>query len=155
MFLIIFNTRYALLLSWLRFLRPRNNRGMGAEDPRNLIDFWPQTRPILGHKPPTIQTRTRLFHVRGQSTVTISPRTRAWPRPLHGRSPSLGFATGENYPLTGHETDLSASIFPPQAENVHELRQSDKCPAGDFGISARFANSDLSSSYPIPSYVYI
>ena len=152
---IIFNTRHALLLSELRVLCPRTQRSKGAECPRNRVDLWPQIRPIHEPEQATRQTQTRSVQVRGQSTVMFSPCTRARPRPIHSRSRGLAFATDKNYPLTGHDTGLSASTFPPQAGNVHELRHADKCPLREIGMSTQFANSTLNSSHPITSYVPI
>ena len=155
MSLIILNTRHALLLSELRVLCPRSQRGKGAECLRNRVDLWPQIRPIHEPEQATRQAQTRFVQVRGQSTVTFSPRTRAWPRPVHGRSRGLAFATAENYPLTGRDTELSASTFPPQAGNVHELLLADRCPLRDIGMSTQFSNSTLNFSHPITSYVPI
>jgi hypothetical protein len=151
MSLIIFNTRHALLLSGLRFLRPRSNRGEGAEWPRNFIDLSPQTRRIQGREQVALQTRTRAARVRGQSTATFPPGTRTVQRRDHG----LAFAADTNFPQTGTDLRLPKSAFPSTAKSIRVAQNATKFPYLGISMFNSLGIQSPSPSQLIPSYALI
>jgi hypothetical protein len=70
----LFRTQ-ALLLSWLRFLRPRSSRGLDAECPRQCPASWPWSCPVRDHVLSETSPHPRDDRFRAQP-VTVS-----WPCP--------------------------------------------------------------------------
>ena len=151
MSLIKFNTRHALLLSELRFLRPRSNRGEGAEWPRNCIDLSPQTRRIQEREQVALQTRTRTVRVRGQSTATFPPGTRT----VQGRDDGLAFAADTSFPQTGNDPRLPKSAFLSTAKIIRISQEASPCPHHGSRSPYSLAIQCLTPSQLIPSYALI
>lgn len=151
MSLIEFNTRHALLLSELRFLRPRSNRGEGAEWPRNFIDLSPQTRRIQGREQVALQTRTRTARIRGQSTATFPPGTRT----VQGRDHGLALAEDTSFPQTGTDLRLPKSAFPSTTKSIRVAQDATKFPYLGIRMSNSLGIQRPNLSQLIPSYVHI
>ena len=125
MFLIMFKTGHALLLSSLRFLSPRNGRDDGAKQPRNEMDLWPQTRPFHARGQSQFRAWTQIIRVREQSTSVFRPRQQAWQQTVHIREASTAF--------TGRKRELAVAINCPQSVRRLELSTPMKLPQTGIG----------------------
>ena len=162
MFLIMFKTGQALLLRQRRILRPRSSRGEGAEQPRNVIDLWPQTRQF--HKRGQAQDRaqTQTVRIHEQSVSVFSPRQQARQQTVRIRELATAstvrkqaFARNARYPQTVRSLELSTSATTSLTGIVHEPRQSKNHPRRCIAVS----DSPL-TSFPvhiriIPVYVHV
>ena len=69
----LFHTQ-ALPLVATRILRPRMSRGVGAEQPRNIIGSRPRQQPIREPDLAKHRARPRAVHVLDQSAIAFCPR---------------------------------------------------------------------------------
>lgn len=125
MFLIMFKTGQALLLSSLRFLSPRTGRGESAEQPLNIGDSWSQTRPFRERGQSQCRARIQIIRVREQSTSAFRPRQRAWQQTVRIH----GFATA----FTGHKRELAVALQCPQSVRRQELSTPMNLPQTGIG----------------------
>lgn len=140
-FLIIFNTRHALLLPGGRFWSPRNGRGEGTEQPHAVMDSWPQTRQFHERGQATSRARTQTIRVREQSVNTFSPRPPARQQTVRSRDLATSFAVRKrelpadtNCPQTVPRLELSISTTS-SLTVVHELRQGEYHPRRSIAVS--------------------
>jgi len=75
MFQFMFNQGQALLLSWLRFLRPLNRRGAAAARPHKDCGLWPPTLQIRDFEQSSPRKWPRMPHFDGRSVSAFSPRS--------------------------------------------------------------------------------
>jgi hypothetical protein len=127
-FLIMFKKGQALLLPGGRFLSPRNGRGEGAEQPRNIGDSWPQTRPFRERGQSQCRARTQIIRVREQSISAFRPRQQAWQQTVRIH----GFATA----FTVRKKELAVAISCPQS--VRRLETSTPMNLPQTGIGRAF-----------------
>lgn len=151
MFLNAFMTGQALLLSSLRILRPRNVRSEGAEQPRNVIDSWPQTRQFHEHG-----------RVHEQSASMFSSRQQAHQRIVrvrdHGKAPtSPKQVLARNGHCSRTRSDLEHSITADSASSgiVPELRQVENAPRRSIAVSISSLTCFPVHVHTIPYYVHV
>lgn len=113
MFPIMFKTGQALLLSSLRIPRPQSGRVQRAEQPRKVVDSWPQARQVREHGQAEIRPQMRLIPVREQSTSASSPGQRARKQSVHIR--------GNDEASTGRESAAATEMVIPQPDRICEL----------------------------------
>ena len=117
----------ALLLSKLRFLRPRIGRGEYLAQPRNFDRFRPQTRPLRAPKQASPFPRPRIIRVRRQIVSAVRPRqqTRSQSVRIRGRAATL----------TIRGQVLPTNIQRPQSRlfQVPELVMNRACPRINLG----------------------
>ena len=162
MFLNVFKPVQALLLSSLRFLRPRSSRGEGAEQPRNVTDSWPQTRQFHERGQAQYRARTQTICVHEQSTSMFRPRRQARQQTVRIREVATAstvrkqaFARNASYPQTVRSLKPSTSATSSLTRIGHEPRQSENHPRRRIAVS----DSPL-TSFPvhiriIPVYVHV
>ena len=113
MFLMVFKARHALPLPFGTFSRPRVGRVVGAEQPRNIGNSWPQTRLFHEHGQAQCRTWTRIIRVREQSTSVFCPHPRVRQQTVHIHELSTAF--------TGRSHELAADMQCPRSVRRHEL----------------------------------
>ena len=135
MFFIMFKTRHALLLPGGRFLSPRKERDEGAEQPRNKMDSWPQTRRFHEHEQARYGTRTETVHVHEQSVAAFNPRQRAGQKTVRIHEPATASivrkqasARSTRYPQTVRKLGQSASGISPLTNIRRELQRAENRP---------------------------
>ena len=133
MFLIMFRTGHALLLPGGRFSSPRSGRGASAEQPRNIGNSWPQTRPFRKRGQSQCRAWTQIIRVREQSTSAFRSRQQAWQQIVHIRELSTAF--------TGRNRGLAAYIQCPQSVRRHELSTPVSLPQTGIGRAFQQATS--------------
>jgi hypothetical protein len=161
-FLIVFKTGEALPLTFVRFWRPRNHRGEGAEQPRDAIDSWPRHQPIRDSISSANRTRARTFHVRKQSATAFS---------LHAQVPQ-GIVRGHNYSLVltareqasvmktncgqpARNLELSTSPILSHTGTTSDLRLARKHPQHRIAVSILPSISFLVRIRTIPPYEHL
>jgi hypothetical protein len=161
-FLNVFKPVQALLLSSLRFLGPRNNRGEGAEQPRNVIDSWPQTRQFHDRGQAQYRARTQTICVHEQSTPMLRPRHQARQQTVRIRELTTastvrkqGFAWSARYPRTVRSLEVSPSVTSSLTRTVHELRQAENYPRRSIAVSVSPLTNFPVHIRIIPVYVHI
>ena len=125
MFLIVFNTGHALLLTAVRVSRPRSGRGEEPKQPQGINRSWPHMRQIREREQAQYRTRTRIVHVREQSMSTFSPRQHPRQQPVHVRSHARtlavrakALAMAMSCPQTVRTLGPAAAAVSPQAHTV-------------------------------------
>jgi len=105
-FLIVFKTREALPLTFVRFWRPRTGRDKSAEHPRNVIVPSPELRPVRDRGSSEHAVWTKTVHVCEQSATAFCP----------GASSRLGTvrACGRSSAATVHEQASATRAISPQ-----------------------------------------
>ena len=101
----VFLPRQALLLIKMRFLRPRNGRG--------LVTKCPRQNPVSRPCPRPVRVRNR-----NQSVIVSSPRPQPQPRIVHVRESSAPAISPQSRSGHGH----SASVFSPRPIRGHDAR---------------------------------
>ena len=133
MFLIMFNRRHALPLVGTRLLRPRIDRGGGAECLLKVAGSWPVTRRIRDLDSVVKQTCTQTMRGGGQSMSSFNPRQQACPRMFHDLDesssllvPEQAVLTDTNHlqPVRAHELFTSADVS--HSRNIQALRHDAK-----------------------------
>lgn len=162
MYPIMFKTRHALLLPRGRFLSPRNGRDEGAEQPRNEMDSWPQTRQFREREQARRRTRAKTVHVHEQSATALNPRQRVGQQTVRIRviaSASTvrkqASAQSTRYPQAVRSLELSVPMNSPQTGIALTFQQAANCPrrrivvviAPDVSFPVRIIN--------IPFYVHV
>jgi hypothetical protein len=134
-YLIMFKTRHALLLPGGRFLSPRNGRDEGAEQPRNEMDSWPQTRRFREREQARHRTRAKTVHVHEQSATALNPRQRTGQQTVRIRvlaSASTvrkqASAQSTRYPQVVRSLELSVPMNSPQTGIALAFHQAANCP---------------------------
>lgn len=137
-----FGTVQALLLSSLRFLRPRSSRGEGAEQPRNDIDSWPQTRQFREPGQALFRARTQSVRIHEQSVSAFSPRNQARPGTgtVRGNATvatvrELATATATNYPQSVRSSERFASANWLGTQSVRERGPAKNYPRCCIAVS--------------------
>jgi len=158
-FLIIFNSGQALLLSKLRFSCPRIGRVKGRGWLRNRRCSWPQTRPGHSHDPVQYRTRTQTVHVREQSASAACPWQQ--PRPqtvrVHGLATDSidheqAMATVMDCPQPVRSRGLSTAANWPWPRFVRGRRPATNCPRHVRILSMSLPASFPLHIQPIPTY---
>ena len=146
-----FNTRHALPLTFVRFLRPRLGRGNRAKCPRNDQEEGPIHGPgralNLGVSLPHPQTR------QGPVRIAATDASQTCPRPRSVRTHGLSLAT--NRRETG--SFLAQSKDNQQTDAGSELIRASKrsCPTGEIAHAAFCPRSRQSSRKEANAYVLI
>ena len=162
MFLNVFKPVHALLLSSLRFLRPRSSRGECAELPRHITDSWPQTRQFHERGQAQYRARAQIICVREQSTSMLRPRHQARQQTVRIRELTTAstfrkhaFAWNAGYPQTVGRLELSISTTSSLTAIVHEPRQAKNRPRSSIAVSFSPLTSFPVRIRIIPPYVHI
>ena len=162
MFLIIFNTGHALLLSSLRILRPRSNRGERAEQTRNIVDLWPQAWPFHECGQAQCVARTHFVRVRELSTYVFSPCQQVRQRivRIHGLASvstvrKQASVQNTRYPQTVRNLELFTSTPSSLAGIVRAPRPAENCQRHRIAVSMSLPISFQVHIQTIPSYVLI
>ena len=161
-FLNVFKPVQALLLSPLRFLRPRSSRGKGAEPPRNIIDSWPQTRQFRERGQTHYRARTQTVCVHEQSAFAFRPRKQSRQQPVRIRELATpltirkqAFALNACYPQTIRSLEPSTSASSSLTGIVHELRQEGNPPRLSIALSVSLLTCFPVHIRIIPVYVHV
>jgi len=161
-FLNVFKPVQALLLSSLRFLRPRSSRGGGAEQPRNVIDSWPQTRPFRERGQAQYRARTQTVRVHEQSVFVFCPRQKPRRQTVRIRELATAstinkqaFARNARYPQVVRSLELSTSSVSSLTGIVHEPRQTENCSRRSISVSVSPLISFPVHIRIIPVYVHV
>jgi hypothetical protein len=141
-FLIMFKTGHALPLAGARLLRPRGSRGERAEQPREVIGTWPQTRQIRDLDSARNRARTQTVRVRELSVSAFSPRKQTRPRTgrvLGNAAASTvrepAAATATHSPQTARSRELSMPSNWSRAQSVREHAPIANCPRCCIAVS--------------------
>ena len=161
-FLIMFKTGQALLLSSLRFLSPRIGRSESARQPRNIGGSWPQTRQFHEHGQSQCRTWTPIIRVLEQSTSEFCPHPRIRQQAVHIRELSTGFtgrkrelAADINCPQPVHRRELSTPMNLPQTGIGRAFQQATNRPRHRIAVSILPPTSFPVHIQIIPNYVLI
>ena len=162
MFFIMSKTRHALLLPGGRFLSPRINRDEGAEQPRNKVDSWPQTRRFHEREQARYRTRTETIRVRKQSVIAFNPRQQARQQTVRIREPATALivrkqasARSTRYPQTVRRLGQSASGISPLTNIGRKPRQAKNWPGRHIIVSMFPPISFPVHIRQIPAHVHI
>lgn len=141
-FLIVFKTREALPLTFVRFWRPRRSRGEGAEPPRNASDSGPRHQPIHESDSPAHKVHVRTLHVRARSATAFRPHTWAQQETVPNRSHSLASTFREqasamkaNFPQPVRNLESSASSVASHIKSISNSRLAGKRPPHRIAVS--------------------
>lgn len=142
MFLIVFKTREALPLTFVRFWRPRRSRGEGAEQPRHASDSGPRHQPIREFDSSALMPHERTLHVRAQSATAFRPHTWIQQETVPSRSRSLASTVREqasamktNFTQSVRTLEPSVSPVAPHAKKISDLRPDEKRPPYRIAVS--------------------
>lgn len=140
----MFKTGQALLLSSLRFLRPRSNRGLDAECPRQSPASWPWCCPVRDHVLSESSPHPRDNRCRVPSVTVSSPCPHPCPQQVRvsGRIEfaSVGIqSTSANYPCPRpvRSRAKSMTICCPFSWTISNRIESGHCPEHDCMASAQ------------------
>jgi hypothetical protein len=158
----VFKSGQALLLSSLRFLCPRSGRGGGAEQPRNVIDSWPQTRQFHEHGQAQYRERTQTVRIIEPSASMFKPRQQArrqTVRILELATASTvrkqAFARNARYPQTVRSLEPPTSTTSTLTGIVLEPRQVEIYPRRSIAVSVSPLTSFPVHIRIIPVYVHV
>lgn len=162
MLLIVFKPVQALLLSSLRFLRPRSSRGEGAEQPRNVSDSWPQARQFHERGQAQYRARAQTVRVHEQSESVFSPRQQARRQTVRIRELATAsmirkqaFARNARYPQTVRSLELSASTTSSMTGIAQEIRQTENYPRRSIAVSVSPPTGFPVHIQIMPAYVHV
>ncbi len=125
----MFKTGQALLLSSLRFLRPRNSRGESANQSGNMNCSRPLTRRIREHEQAQNRSQSRPIHVHEQSASAFSPRQQS------------GGIRDQGTVSTGCCLTLAADATSPQRSQGFAQPTSEASTQTDFGRDSEQATN--------------
>ena len=158
----MFRIGHALLLPKGRFSSPRTGRGESAEQPCNIVDSWPQTRPFHARGQDQCGARTQIVRVREQSTSVFSPRMRPRQQTVHIRDLATAStvrkqesAVDINCPQSVRRLELSTLMNLPQTGIGHAFQQATNRPCHRTAISILPPTSFPVHIQIIPAYVLI
>lgn len=158
----MFKTGQALLLSSLRFLRPRSSRGEGAEQPRNVSDSWPQARQFRERGQAQYRARTQPVRVHEQCVSVFGPRQQARQQTVRIRELATAstprkqaFPRNGRYPQTVRRLELSTSATSSLTGIVHEPRQAESHPRRSIVVSVSTLTGFPVHIRIIPVYVHV
>lgn len=162
MFLNAFMTGQALLLSSLRILRPRSIRGEGAEQPRNLIDSWPQTRQFHEHGRTQHRAQSQTNRVHEQSASMFSSgkqarqgRVRILEDGKASTARKQALAWNGRYSQTRSDLEQSIAANLASAGIVLEHRRAENSQCRSIAVSILPPPSFLVRIHSIPDYVHV
>lgn len=142
MFLIVFKTREALPLTFVRFWRPRSSRGEGTEQPRHTIDSRPRHQPIREFDSPVNRAHVRTLHVRAQSATAFRPCTQTQQETVRDHNHTLAPTVREqasavkiNYSQPVRALEPSTSPIATHAKNINDSRLASKRPQQCISVS--------------------
>ena len=142
MFLIVFSSTQALLLSSLRFLRPRSSRGASAQQARDMNRSRPQTRRFRERRQAQFRARTQTVRVHEQSVSMFGPRQEARRQTVRIRDLAAAttvrkqaFAQGAPYPQRVRGPELSMSATSSLTGMFRELHQAENCSRSGIVVS--------------------
>lgn len=141
-FLIVFKTREALPLTFVRFWRPRSSRVEGAEQPRHASDSGPRHQPVRESDWFALMTRVQKIRVRAQSATEFRPHPWAQQETVLNRSRSLASTVREqasamktNFPQPVRNLEPSTAPVAPHAKSINGWRLAGKRPPHRIAVS--------------------